>query len=120
METDTVAVTQLMVNSNQLAKPKRGRREVFAEDEEQQQVNQSEIKNLLLVLSSKMDAMNNTMAGNDERLNARIHNLESVLSTKILEVKRLVDSEMITRNMCTENITKSENDINVRVNELQS
>lgn len=128
-------VNEHLENTNQLANPKRGRHEVDADDE-QQQTDQAEIKSLLLALSSKIDIMNTTMAGNDDRLNTKMDKLETALTTKIQEVKndmevriqtvstafeqRLVDSELTTRQICAENIAKCENVLNMRDDELQA
>lgn len=134
MSTENSAVQQQIDNLNQLAK--RGRHEMDTDDDQQNQVDQSEIKKLLLRLTSKVETMNTAMTNNDVRLNVKIDKLESALNTKIEEVKkdmeiriqtvvsdfdqRLSKSELSMRQMCAENVTKSENVLSVRVNELRA
>lgn len=119
--------------SSQLAK--RGRDE-FDADETQQRDDHSEIKNLLLSLTTKIDTMNNSIAENDDRLNVKIHKLNTSLNAKIVEIKnememrieavakdfdrRLGSFEMTTRQMCVNDVTEIVNAVNVRLVELES
>lgn len=70
---------------NKLANPKRIRSEMYEDDDDFQ----SEIKSLLLSLSSKIASMNTDMAGYYDRLNAKIDNLEGTLNTKILLLRTI-------------------------------
>lgn len=55
-----------------------------------------EVKQMFLALSAKLDTLNNTMSGNDIRLNAKIDNLEATVSSQLKEVKDDVYKRMET------------------------
>lgn len=64
---------------------KRGRKEIY--DEVLSDDSNGEIKNILLVLSQKMDTLNDNMSAVDIRLNQRIDALEATMSNKVQTVK---------------------------------
>lgn len=82
----------MMPNQKQ---PKRGRPD---EDnvEESISINESEIKHLLVSLSSKMDSLSNTMSDVDKRLNQKMDCMESSLSKKIHDIKEDMDNRFST------------------------
>lgn len=127
MPDQTDNIKQLVDGTKQLAK--RGRN-VYEDDSSTSA--QSEIKGLLLALSAKMDTINETMCGNDVRLNAKIDNLEVAMSNKIQVAKddmekriqtlstnvdtRLENAVLDSQSKCYENTSK----VAVRVDELQA
>lgn len=95
-----------------------------------------EIKSLLMSLSLKIDTLNDTMSGNDARINAKIDNLEATLSDKIKDVKTEVEmrvqkvteefdqrfekSMFDVKQMCEEKTTSAMKVLTVRVDKLQA
>lgn len=71
---------------------KRGRSEMG--DDDLTDGTNEEIKQMFLALSAKLDTLNDTMSGNDIRLNAKIDNLEAAVSSQIKDVRDDVDKRM--------------------------
>lgn len=113
---------------------KRGRQDM--EDDDQSTGSTNEIKDLLMSLTLKIDSLNDTMSGNDARINNKIDKLEATLSDKIKEVKneveervkkatdefdqRIEKSMLDTKQLCEENTTSAMKVLAVRVDELQA
>lgn len=74
---------------------KRGRQEIYDDDDFLSTGTNSEIKNMLLALSQKMDTLNQTMSDNDSRLNAKIDNLETTMSNKVKVVKEEMETRIL-------------------------
>lgn len=56
----------------------------------------TEIKNLLLTLTKKIDVLNGTVSDNNTQLNTKIDNLEATVSTKIKDVKEEMEIRIDT------------------------
>lgn len=113
---------------------KRGRKDMH--DDDQSLGTCDDIKNLLMALSMKIDSLNDTMSGNDARINTKIDNLETTLSNKIKEVKndvelrvqkatdefdqRLQSSMLVTQQLCVEKTTGALKALTERVDEVQA
>lgn len=97
---------------------------------------ESDIKDILCTLSSKMDALGNTMSDVDKRLDVKIDNMETSLSTMIREVNDGMDKRLTTfaadidqrfndvvasiNRKCEESLAKLSNDVKNRVDELRA
>lgn len=95
-----------------------------------------DIKNMLMSLSAKIDSLNDTMSGNDARINAKIDSLETTLSDKIKEVKNEVDERILkstvefdqrleksvlaTKQVCEEKTNSAVTVLKERVDEMQA
>lgn len=75
---------------------KRGRLEVdeYAEADELTADTKSDIKVMLMALSSKMDTLQESMDGIDKRLNTKIDNLEAGMTSRINDVKFELDNRI--------------------------
>lgn len=91
MTENTSSSTKQVHNTKQLTK--RGRFDVYDDDTPPGTI---EIKEMLQSLTTKFDAMNITITGNDARLNTKIDNLETSLSSKISEVRNEMEVRIQT------------------------
>ncbi|KAJ6647988.1 hypothetical protein Bhyg_03213 [Pseudolycoriella hygida] len=107
---------------------KRKLHDVLSNDESEE-VQGSELKKLLLSLSTKVDSLNNAMTDVDNRLNVKIDKLESSMANKIADVKsdmekrltsfsseidqRLIDAITSTNRKCDDKIVKVTHELNL-------
>lgn len=74
--------------------PKRGRQDVETIDENNP-IDEPEIRVLLMSLSTKIDTLSSTMSGVDQRLNVKMDGMELSLSKKIGDVKDDMDKRLL-------------------------
>lgn len=84
------------INHEQVTK--RGRTEVDDDDHPNVSAMNSEIKEMLLSLSKKMDTLQDSMSDIDIKLNKKIENLEGTMSSRINEVKLELEKRIETVN----------------------